>query len=94
VRLRPTGFLLNPELGELMPRQRATPPTTNSVRGLATRRAYLLNKEEQEPYGFKMFSLCGERVAPVSSEDPKHRYSWRLAEADAWLRKQPLLRDQ
>jgi hypothetical protein len=77
-----------------MPRNRATPPTTSSVRGLATRRAYLLNREVKEPYGFKMFSLSGSRVDPISSGDPKHKYSWELAEADAWLRKQPLVRDQ
>ena len=76
-----------------MPRKRESPPTVSSVRGLAARRAYLLNREQQEPYGFRMFSLSGQTVAAVSSEDPDHRYSWRLTEADAWLRKQPLLRD-
>jgi hypothetical protein len=81
-------------MGTPMARQRATPPTTSSVRGLATRRAYLLKREEREPFGFRMFSLCGQKVAAVSSDDPKHRYSWRLADADAWLRKQPLLRNQ
>jgi hypothetical protein len=77
-----------------MPRTRATPPTTSSVRGLATRRAYLLNREEREPFGFKLFSLSGRRVDPISSGDPDHRYSWQLVDADAWLRKQPLVRDQ
>ncbi len=77
-----------------MPRKRATPPTTSSVRGLATRRAYLLNKEEGEPHGFRIFSLSGRKVDAVSSNDPEHRYRWGLAEADAWLRKQPLLRDR
>jgi hypothetical protein len=48
----------------------------------------------QAPFGFKMFSLSGERVSAISSTDPDHRYSWTLTEADAWLRKQPLLRDQ
>jgi hypothetical protein len=75
-------------------RQRTTPPTLCSVRGLAMRRAVLLNKEMQAPFGFKMFSLSGERVSAISSTDPDHRYSWTLTEADAWLRKQPLLRDQ
>lgn len=77
-----------------MPRRRATPPTASSVRGLATRRAYLLNREDSEPFGYKMFSLSGRRVDPISSGDPEHKYSWRLAEADAWLRRQPLVRDQ
>ena len=76
-----------------MPRKRELPPTVSSVRGLAARRAYLLNREQQEPYGFRMFSLTGQTVAAVSSDDPNHRYSWRLLEADAWLRKQPLLRN-
>lgn len=75
-------------------RQRTTPPTLSSVRGMATRRAYLLNKEMQSPYGLRMFSLSGERVSAVSSTDPDHRYSWTLPDVDAWLRKQPLLRDQ
>ena len=75
-------------------RQRTIPPTLSSVRGMATRRAYLLNREMQAPDGFRGFSLCGERVSAISSTDPDHRYSWTLPEADAWLRKQPLLRDQ
>ena len=77
-----------------MPRKRTTPPTTSSVRQLAIRRAYLLKKEDGERHLFKLFSLAGQRVAPVSSKDPKHQYSWQLADADAWLRQQPLLRDQ
>ena len=75
-------------------RQRTTPPTLTSVRGMAKRRAYLLNREVQAPYGFRMFSLSGERVSAISSTDPDYRYSWTLNEADAWLRQQPLLRDQ
>jgi hypothetical protein len=77
-----------------MPRKRATPPTASSVRRLAARRAFLLKKDERAPRRFKMFSLSGRRVAPVSTADPKEPYSWPLTEADAWLRKQPLLRDQ
>ena len=76
-----------------MPRRRTTPPTASSVRGLATKRGYLLTKERQPPHLFKLISLVG-RAAPMLSKDKKHRYSWKLADADAWLRKQPLLRDR
>jgi hypothetical protein len=75
-------------------RRRTTALTLSSVRGMAARRAYLLNREVQAPFGLRMFSLSGERVSAISSTDPCHRYSWTLSEADAWLRKQPLLRDQ
>ena len=76
-----------------MPRNRTTPLTTTSVRQLASRRGYLLAKEDRQPRLYKLFDLSGKRAAPVPSKDPKRRYSWRLADADAWLRKQPLLRD-
>lgn len=76
-----------------MPRRRGTPPTVSSVRGLAARRAILLKREGQEPYRFRLFSLSGRMVAAISSDDPEHKFSWRLDDADAWLRKQPLLRD-
>jgi hypothetical protein len=76
-----------------MPRKRELPPTVSSVRGLAARRAYLLTREQPEPYGFRMSSLSGQRVAAVSTDDLDHRYSGRILAADAWLRKQPLLRD-
>jgi hypothetical protein len=74
-------------------RRRTTPPTLSSVRGMAARRAYLLNREVQAPYGFRIFSLSGEHVSAISSGARDHRYSWSLSEADAWLRRQPLLRD-
>ena len=76
-----------------MPRKRTTPPTASSVRQLATRRAYLLKREDGQSQRFRLFSLSERRVAPIATKDPKQRYSWRLADADAWLRKQPLLRD-
>jgi len=76
-----------------MPRKRRTPPTVSSVRELAARRAYLLRKEDGASRRYRLFCLSERRVSPVASEDPRHRYSWRLAEADAWLRTQPLLRD-
>jgi hypothetical protein len=76
-----------------MPRKRSIPPTASSVRELATRRAYLIKREDGTARRYRIFSLSERRVAPVASKDPKHRYSWRLADADAWLRTQPLLRD-
>jgi len=75
-----------------MPRERTTPPTTSSVRQLATRRGYLLTRADR-PRRFKLFCVSG-RTAPVQAEDAKQLYSWRLADADAWLRKRPLLKDQ
>jgi len=77
-----------------MPRERTTPPTTSSVRELATRRGYLLTRADRPLRRYKLFCMSGRRTAPVPSEDAKNLYSWRLADADAWLRKQPLLRDQ
>ena len=74
-----------------MRRSRITPPTATSVRQLASRRGYLLAREA--PRVFKLFDLSGRRAAPVKSKDAKRGYSWRLGEVDAWLRKQPLLRD-
>lgn len=76
-----------------MARKRRMPPTASSVRELATRRAYLIRREDGSPRRYRLFSMSGRRVSPVVSKDPKHRYSWRLSEADAWLRTQPLLRD-
>jgi hypothetical protein len=76
-----------------MRRTRRIPPTASSVRKLATRRGYLLTKEGQQPRRYKLFDLSGRRAAPVASKDAKHRYSWRLADVDHWLRQQPLLRD-
>lgn len=76
-----------------MPRKRTTPPTASSVRQLASRRGYLLAREERQRRLCKLFDLAGRRAAPVPSTDPTRRYTWRLADADAWLRKQPLLRD-
>ena len=77
-----------------MPRTRTTPLTTTSVRQLASRRGYLLAKDERQSRLCKLFDLSGKRAAPVPTKDPKRRYGWRLAEADTWLRKQPLLRNQ
>jgi hypothetical protein len=74
-----------------MRRKRLTPLTATSVRLLASRRGYLLAREA--PRLYKLFDLSGRRATPVKSRDAKRGYSWRLAEADAWLRKQPLLRD-
>ena len=76
-----------------MPRKRTTPPTASSVRRLANKRGYLLTKERRPPHLFKLVSLLG-RATPIVSKDTKHRYSWKLADADAWLRKQPLLSDR
>ena len=76
-----------------MPRYRKTPLTSTSVRRLASRRGFLLAKENRPLRLFKLFDLSGRRAAPVPSKDPQLRYAWRLADADAWLRKQPLLRD-
>jgi hypothetical protein len=79
--------------GWTMPRYRITPLTTTSVRQLASRRGYLLAREDRQRRLYKLFDLSGRRAAPIPSKDPKRRYTWRLAEADAWLRGQPLLRD-
>ena len=76
-----------------MRRKRHTPPTTTSVRGLAFRRGYLLAIDKQSARLFKLFNLMG-RATPMPSKDGAHHYSWRLRDADAWLRKQPLLSDQ
>jgi len=76
-----------------MRRDRHTPPTPSSVRGLATRRGYLLATDQRSTRMFKLISLIG-RAATMPSRDGKHRYSWKLADADAWLRKQPLLSDR
>lgn len=77
-----------------MPRKRRLPPTVRSVRELAARRAYLIKKEDGGgARRYRIFSLSQSRVAPIASKDPERRYSWRLADADAWLRTQPLLRD-
>src|SRR5262249_43626913 len=76
-----------------MRRDRHTPPTPSSVRGLATRRGYLLAADQRATRTFKLISLVG-RAATMPSRDDKHRYSWKLADADAWLRKQPLLSDR
>jgi hypothetical protein len=76
-----------------MRRVRYSPPTTGSVRGLATRRGYLLAVDKQSTRRFKLFSLLG-RATPMPSKHGEHRYSWKLRDADAWLRKQPLLSDQ
>jgi hypothetical protein len=76
-----------------MMRKRKTPPTATSVRLLARRRGYLLSREERQPRLYKLFDLSGKRAVPVPSRDAKRSYSWRLADADAWLRKQPLLRN-
>ncbi len=77
-----------------MRRKRTIPPTASSVRQLAARRGYLLtNEEAQQPRRYKLFDLSGRCAAPVQSKDAMHRYSWRLRDADAWLRQQPMLRD-
>lgn len=77
-----------------MRRKRTIPPTASSVRQLAARRGYLLTSEEdQRPRRYKLFDLSGRRTAPVQSKDAERRYSWRLRDADAWLRQQPMLRD-
>ncbi len=77
-----------------MPRYRITPLTTTSVRQLASRRGYLLAREDRHAGSSNCSTCRDERAAPIPSKDPKRRYTWRLADADAWLRKQPLLRDQ
>jgi hypothetical protein len=74
-----------------MRRKRHSPPTATSVRQLASRRGYLLAREA--PRLYKLFDLSGNRASPVKSKDAKRAYIWRLADADAWLRKQPLLRN-
>ena len=74
-----------------MRRKRHSPPTASSVRQLASRRGYLLAREA--PRLYKLFDLSGKRTSPVKSKDAKRAYIWRLADADAWLRKQPLLRN-
>jgi hypothetical protein len=75
-----------------MRRERNTPPTTTSVRGLAVRRGYLLALDKQSARLVKLFNLIG-RATAMPSRDGAHQYSWRLRDADAWLRKQPLLSD-
>ena len=77
-----------------MPRYRKAPLTSTSVRQLASRRGYLLTKDERQSRQFKLFDLSGKRAVAVPSKDPKNRYAWRLSDADAWLRRRPLLRDQ
>jgi hypothetical protein len=74
-----------------MRRKRRIPPTPSSVRQLANRRGFLLAREA--PRLYKLFDLSGNRAAPVKSRDAARSYTWRLADADAWLRKQPLMRD-
>jgi hypothetical protein len=76
-----------------MRRERNTPPTTTSVRGLAVRRGYLLAIDKQSARLFKLFNLIG-RATAMPSKDRAHQCSWKLRDADAWLRKQPLLSDQ
>jgi hypothetical protein len=76
-----------------MRRERNTPPTTTSVRGLAARRGYLLASDKQSRRLFKLFNLMG-RATPMPSKDGAHQYAWKLRAADAWLRKLPLLSDQ
>src|SRR5262245_53345381 len=76
-----------------MRRERNTPPTTTNVRGLAVRRGYLLAIDKRSARLFKLFNLRG-RATVMPSKDGAHQYSWRLRDADAWLRKQPLLSDQ
>jgi hypothetical protein len=70
-----------------------TPPTTTGVRDLAVRRGYLLAIDKQSARLFKLFNLMG-RATPMPSKDGAHQYCWKLRDADAWLRKQPLLSDQ
>jgi hypothetical protein len=76
-----------------MRRKRITPLTATSVRQFASRRGFLLAKETRQPRLYKLFDLSCGQAAPVKSRDVERGYSWRLAEADAWLRQQPLLRD-
>jgi hypothetical protein len=76
-----------------MPRRRTTPPTASSVRGLATKRGLPADEGEAAAASLQIDQSCG-RAAPMLSKDKKDRYSWKLADADASLRKQPLLRDQ
>lgn len=77
-----------------MLRKRRTPPTATSVRELASRRGYLLTRDDQHPRHYKLFYMSGQRTEPVASRTGAGRFTWRLAEADAWLRQQPLLREQ
>ena len=74
----------------MMGRKRNTPPTASSVRGLATRRGYVLAEEQPSTRRFRLVSLVG-RATPIPSRNREHRFSWKLADADAWLRQQPLL---
>src|SRR5262249_37638406 len=76
-----------------MRRDRTTPPTPSSVRGLATRRGYLFAADQRSTRMFKLISLLG-LAAPLRSQDGKQPYSWKRADADAWLTKQPLLSDR
>jgi hypothetical protein len=65
-----------------MRRERNTPPTTTSVRGLAVRRGYLLALDKQSARLVKLFNLIG-RATAMPSRDGAHQYSWRLRDADA-----------
>jgi hypothetical protein len=77
-----------------MLRKRRTPPTARSVRELASRRGYLMTRDDEHPRRYKLFYMSGRRAEPVASlGESGRRFTWRLVEADAWLRKQPLLRD-
>ena len=76
-----------------MPRYRITPLTTTSVRQLASRRGYLLARKIANAGSTNCSTCRDDARAPIPSKDPKRRYTWRLADADAWLRRQPLLRD-
>lgn len=77
-----------------MRRKRTIPPTASSVRELAARRGYLLTREQnQQPRCYKLFDMSGWRTSPVPSQDAAHGYSWRLRDADAWLRQRPMLRN-
>lgn len=74
-----------------MRRKRHSPLTASGVRQLASRRGYLLTREA--PRAYKLFDLSGRRAYPVKSKDGTRGYTWRLTDVDAWLRKQPLLRE-
>jgi hypothetical protein len=76
-----------------MYRKRTTPPTASSVRQLAAKRGFLLAKEGKAPRCYKLFDLSGRRATPIPSRR-RADYTWQLVDADAWLRKQSLLRDR
>jgi hypothetical protein len=76
-----------------MLRKRRTPPTARSVRELASRRGYLLTRDDAHPRHYKLFYMSCQRAEPVPSRNGDGRFIWRLVEADAWLSKQPLLRE-